>query len=207
MTRVKICGITNAADAAAAAAAGADALGFVFAPASPRRVAPDEAARIVAALPPFVAVVGVFADQPLAEIAETVARCGLHAVQLHGAEPPELARAIAVPVIRALRVRDVASLAPLADYPAQAFLLDAYVPGQAGGTGCTVPWELARQARAAVPIILAGGLTPETVGDAVRCLRPFGVDASSGLEREPGKKDHDRVKEFIAHVRRADLDT
>lgn len=207
MTRVKVCGITCAEDAAAAVAAGAHALGFVFAADSPRRVAPDAAARIIAELPPFVATVGVFVDQAPAEI-EAIARgCALHFVQLHGAEPPELARALSRPVIRAVRVRDERSLALLAGYPARAFLLDAYVAGQAGGTGQCAPWRLVEGLRAALPIILAGGLTPANVGEAVRRVRPYAVDASSGLESRPGRKDPRKLEEFIANVRRADLES
>lgn len=204
MTRVKVCGITCAEDAAAAVAAGADALGFVFAAASPRRIAPAAAGRIIATLPPFVAAVGVFVDQPAEEIEAIASACGLHAVQLHGAEPAALARALSRPVIRAIRVRDERSLAPLASYPARAFLLDAYVPGQPGGTGRAIPWRLVEGVRAPVPMILAGGLTPASVGEVVRRVRPYAVDASSGLERAPGRKDHRKLEEFIANVRSAD---
>jgi len=206
VTRVKVCGITGAEDAAAAVAAGADALGFVFAAGSPRRVEAGVAAGIAAALPPFIATVGVFVDQPLEEILEVAGRCRLQWIQLHGAEPPEFARRLPLPVIRAIRVRDEASLGPMRAYPAQAFLLDAFVEGCPGGTGRRFAWELAVLAKGAGPIILAGGLTPENVGEAVRRVRPYAVDASSGLECRPGRKDHRKLEEFIAHVRIADLD-
>ncbi len=206
MTRVKICGITCAEDAAAAARAGADALGFVFAPGSPRRASPEAIVAITAALPPFIAAVGVFVNQPLEEVIELAARCRLHVVQLHGDEDGEFARRLPFPVIRAVRVRDESSLAPLAAYPARAFLLDAFQEDRAGGTGRTFPWALALRAKAAGPIILSGGLGPENVGEAVRLVRPYAVDASSGLECLPGRKDHRKVEEFIAHVRAADLD-
>ncbi len=206
MTRVKICGITSAEDAVAAVEAGADALGFVFAPGSPRRASPEAIAAITAALPPFVATVGVFVDQPLAEIVAVATRCCLHLVQLHGDEDGEFARQLPLPVIRAVRVRDESSLVPLAAYPARAFLLDAFQEGRPGGTGRTFPWALALRAKSSGPIILSGGLGPENVGEAVRRVRPYAVDASSGLECLPGRKDHRKVEEFIAHVRAADLD-
>jgi phosphoribosylanthranilate isomerase len=205
MTRVKICGITCHDDAAAAAEAGADALGLILVPGTPRYVDPDKAARIVEGIPPLVATVGVFADHPLEDVLRLVAALRLHAVQLHGNEPAAYSRRMPVPVIRALRVRDAESLAPATTYPAHAFLLDAYVEGRLGGTGTAVPWELALRAKGRVPCILSGGLRPETVGEAVRVVRPYGVDVSSGVEAFPGRKDHRKVREFIVNVRQADL--
>lgn len=205
MTRVKICGITSAEDAAAATAAGADALGFVFVPGTPRLISPDAAARIVEGLPPFVTPVGVFVDQPLEEVLRIAAGCNLQAVQLHGDEPEDFSRRIPLKIIKALRVRDARDLRPIATYPAHAFLLDAFVEGQAGGTGVPLSWELALQARGQAPIVLSGGLRPETVGSAVRRVRPYAVDVSSGVEDRPGRKDHKKVREFIAAVRQADL--
>jgi phosphoribosylanthranilate isomerase len=205
MTRVKICGITSAEDAAAAADAGADALGLVFVPGTPRYVTPEAAARIVERVPPLVATVGVFVDQPLEEVLRVVAALRLHAVQLHGQESEAYSRRVPVPVIRALRVRDAASLQPLETYPAQAFLLDAYVEGRLGGTGTTISCELALQAKGRARLILSGGLRPETVAAAVRLVRPYGVDVSSGVEASAGRKDHRKVREFIVNVRQADL--
>jgi phosphoribosylanthranilate isomerase len=205
VTRVKICGITSAEDAAAAVEAGADALGFVFAPGTPRLVHPDVAERIVRDLPPFVTTVGVFVDQPLEDVLRIADRCTLQAVQLHGNEPEAFSRRIPFPVIKAIRVRDARDLAPIATYPARAFLLDAFVEGQAGGTGTPISWDVARQAKGKVPIILSGGLRPETVAQAVRTVRPYGVDVGSGVEASPGRKDHKKVREFIAAVREADL--
>src|SRR5712692_4770861 len=180
--RVKICGITNREDALAAVEAGAHALGFVFA-ASPRQVTPAQAAEIIAALPPFVLTVGVFVD---AEVAPTLSRCPLHAVQFHGQESPGvLAGITGVRRIKACRVATSADLELLAAYRevADAFLLDARVPGIAGGTGQSFPWPLAREAcRFGRPIILAGGLTPENVTAAIEACRPEAVDVSSGVE-------------------------
>jgi phosphoribosylanthranilate isomerase len=205
MTRVKICGITSLEDAAAAVDAGADAVGMILVPGTPRYVEPERAARIVERLPPLVTAVGVFADHPVEEVLRLVAALRLQAVQLHGNEPAAYSRRMPVPVIRALRVRDAESLAPVATYPAQAFLLDAYVEGRLGGTGTAIPWELALQAKGRVPCILSGGLRPETVAEAVRVVRPYGVDVSSGVEASPGRKDHRKVREFIVNVRQADL--
>ena len=177
--------------------AGAHALGFVFAP-SPRQVTPEAAAAIIAALPPFVQTVGVFVD---GDAARVLSRCPLDAVQFHGQEPPEELAALAgVRRIKACRVATSADLEPLAAYcgAADAFLLDAPVPGVAGH-GQPFPWPLAREARRfGRPIILAGGLTPENVAAAIKAGRPDAVDVSSGVEASPGRKDRDRVRRFIA---------
>ncbi len=204
MTRVKICGITSEQDAAAAVAAGADALGFVFVPDSPRYIRADLVERIVAGLPPFVTSVGVFVNQAVDEMLEIAARCRMQAVQLHGEESEEIARRIPLQVIKAIRVRDRESLRPVATYPANAFLLDAYVEGKAGGTGTTFPWGLVAGVTGKVPIILSGGLRPDSVEAAVRRVRPYAVDVSSGVEIRPGEKDPQKVREFIAAVRRVD---
>lgn len=204
MTRVKICGITTAEDAADAVEAGADALGFVFVPGTPRAVPPEAVARIVATLPPFIATVGVFVNRPLQEILEIAAGCCLQAIQLHGEEPAEVARSIPVKVIKAVRVKDAESLRPLETYPAHAFLLDTFVEGKPGGTGRVLPWELAAQAKVPARIILSGGLRPDNVDQAIRLVRPYAVDVSSGVEMRPGRKDRQKVREFIAAVRRVD---
>jgi phosphoribosylanthranilate isomerase len=196
--RVKICGITNREDALAAVEAGTHALGFVFAP-SPRRITPERAAEIIAELPPFVQTVGVFVD---ADVAPILSRCPLDAAQFHGDESPEaLAGITGVRRIKACRVETSADLELLADYRevADAFLLDARVPGLAGGTGQSFPWPLAREARRfGRPIILAGGLTPENVAAAIEAGRPDAVDVSSGVEVAPGRKDRARVRHFVA---------
>jgi phosphoribosylanthranilate isomerase len=196
--RVKICGITNIEDALAAVEAGAHALGFVFAP-SPRHVTPEAAAAIIEALPPFVQTVGVFVDQDVAAI---MARCRLDAVQFHGEEPPEALHCLkGARRIKAFRVAAGVDLELLAAYQdvADAFLLDARVPGLAGGTGQAFPWHLAAEARRfGRPIILAGGLTPDTVATAIEIGRPDAVDVSSHVEASPGRKDPERVRRFIA---------
>jgi len=207
MVLVKICGITNAADARAACEAGANSLGFNFYPKSPRFIAKADAAKIRTQLPAEVEAVGVFVNLPAPEIAELHRELRFNAVQLHGDESPEavadLARALKV--IKAFRVDKNFPMERFAAYPeASAFLLDAAESGQFGGTGQTTDWEAARQAAAAHRIILAGGLTVENIADAIRTVRPYGVDVASGVENKPGRKDHGRVREFIQEVRRAE---
>ena len=195
---VKICGITNLQDGLAAAEAGADALGFVFYPASPRAISLEAAAKLTPQLPPFLVKVGVFVDAPEAAVLRAIAECGLNLLQFHGAEPPEYCRQFGLMTMKACRVRDAASLEALAHYSTDAFLLDAYAPDKPGGTGAVFNWDLALEAqKLARPIFLAGGLTPENVGEAVRRVRPYGVDVSSGVEAEPGRKDHAKVRAFI----------
>lgn len=201
LVRVKICGITSVEDALAAVDAGADALGFNFAP-SPRRVTPAQAAAITRELPPFVTTVGLVVDEDPRPLLDA---CRLDAIQFHGAETPEQVAACPCRAIKAFRVRAEADLDALAGYPAAAaFLLDAYVPGVPGGTGQRFPWELAvGAARYGRPVIVAGGLTPENVAECVSMTRPYGVDVSSGVELAPGKKDPARVRAFIAAARGA----
>jgi phosphoribosylanthranilate isomerase len=200
--RVKICGITDAADAHAAVAAGADALGFVFYAKSPRSISVERAAEIIRSLPPFVARVGLFVNETAETIQAVVRNAGLDTVQLHGEETPEFAELLRsrVKVIKAFRVRDAASLASLSGYikAADAYLLDAFVPGIQGGTGSVFDWQLAIEAsRFGKPIILAGGLTVGNVTGAVAQVRPYAVDVSSGVEISPGRKDPAAVTEFI----------
>ncbi|HYL79496.1 MAG TPA: phosphoribosylanthranilate isomerase, partial [Candidatus Acidoferrum sp.] len=178
--------------------------GFVFVPGTPRAVSPEAAGRIVAALPPFVTAVGVFVDRPVEDLLDIAAQCRLQAAQLHGEEPAESARLIPLKVIKAIRVKDAGSLRRIGTYPAHAFLLDAFVEGKPGGTGSVLPWDLAAQVKGPARIILSGGLRPENVDQAVRLVRPYGVDVSSGVELRPGRKDRQKVREFIAAVRRAD---
>lgn len=205
MTRIKICGITHLEDALAAVSAGADALGFVFAE-SPRRVSPDAARDIIRSLPPFVTTVGVFVgDEPEAErIADT---CGLGALQLHdGYSAPYVERLSGRRLILGVRMRDESSLSDIPGLQhAGALLLDAWAPEAAGGTGRTFDWELAGRAAAlGVPVIVSGGLGPDNVEDAIRRIRPYGVDVASGVEASPGRKNVDKVRLFIERARFAD---
>ena len=202
MVKIKICGITNLADALLAAELGADALGFIFYPQSPRKVDPEMARAIIAQLPPFVAAVGVFVDEEAAMVRDLAARVGLDWVQLHGQESPEYCRGLGCKVIKGFRIRDEASLRLLADYQgaAQALLLDTYKKGQAGGTGESFDWRLAREARKYGRIILAGGLRPENVAQAIAAAQPDAVDAASGTEASPGKKDPVKLRAFFKAV-------
>ena len=204
--RVKICGVTNWADAKLAVDLGADALGLNFYPLSPRAVSPAGAWQIIRRLPPMVAVVGVFVNWP-AEVVHTLARAlRLDAVQLHGDEPPEEARRLAEAfrVIKAFRVGPRFRPATVARYKAaSAFLLDGFHRGQYGGTGSTADWRLARQAKRYGPVILAGGIRPENVGRAIAEVRPFAVDVASGVEARPGKKDPGALRALMREVQAA----
>ena len=205
-TRIKICGLTRVGDALAAVEAGADALGFVFVPGTPRFVTPAQAAAIVRELPPFVAKVGLFVNAEAGVVHDTVAAAGLDTVQLHGEETPEFAAALRGPlkVLKAFRIRDAGSVAQVPPYrdAVDAFLLDAFVAGAHGGTGAKFDWSLALPAKElGRPVILAGGLTPENAAEAVRQVRPFALDVSSGVESAPGHKDAEKVRRFIANAR------
>lgn len=205
-TRIKICGLTRAEDAAAAVSAGADALGVVLAP-SKRRVTLDEAAEVFADVPPLVARVGVFVDAHADEVWEAVARLGLAAVQFHGDEAPETCATAPVPVIKALRVGPDFSAERADAYrgAVSALLLDTFVPGEQGGTGVAFDWyDVAGRLPRWAPVLLAGGLGPANVGAAIRALRPYAVDVSSGVESAPGVKDHRSIDAFVAAVRAAD---
>jgi phosphoribosylanthranilate isomerase len=201
--RVKICGITNIDDARHAAACGADALGFVFYPGSPRFVDPDLARRIIADLPPLVSTVGLFVNETPARIRETVEFCGLNTVQLHGDEEPDQCCYPPCRVIKALRLRGDMQNSLFAAYPVSALLLDAFVPNQFGGTGHLCDWKQAAKVAAQYRVILAGGLNPENVEEAVRQVHPYGVDVSSGVEEKPGQKDPEKVARFIRMAKEA----
>ena len=197
MVRVKICGITCVEDALTAIAAGADALGFVFHEPSPRHVFPEQAAAIIRALPPFVQAVGLFVNADIDGVNDVADLCRLDLVQLHGDEAPEYCDRVERRVVKAFRVQDISSLEPMKRYRVAGYLLDAYSPTVYGGTGLTFNWEVARVATQYGTVILAGGLTPENVGQAVQAAVPYAVDVSSGVEAEPGKKDPDKVRQFI----------
>ena len=207
MVRVKICGITNAADALAAIDAGANLLGFNFYARSPRHIDEAEAARIRRQLPNKIGAVGIFVNAPPADVASVCASLKLDAAQLHGDESPEIVAEVArrLAVWKAFRVDPDFHLKALDEYrEATAFLFDAAHTGQYGGTGRTTDWDVARRAALGRRIILAGGLNVENVAAAVRIVRPYAVDVASGVESKPGKKDHGRMREFIQEVRRGE---
>jgi phosphoribosylanthranilate isomerase len=197
MVRVKVCGITNIEDALAAVEAGADALGFVFVPGTPRYLTANEARNIIAALPPLVTKVGVFMNAPSDEVLETCSTAGLDIVQLHGSESPDYCDSLALPVIKTVRMKDKSSLTTMPEFRVAAFLLDTYIEGVPGGTGLSFDWNLAQSALSFGPIILSGGLKPENVKEAIRMARPYAVDVSSGVESSPGHKDHNRLLAFV----------
>ncbi|HEX7316738.1 MAG TPA: phosphoribosylanthranilate isomerase [Pyrinomonadaceae bacterium] len=204
MTRVKVCGITNLADALAALEAGADMLGFNFYARSPRRVAPAVARKIIESLPDGVACVGVFVNEPAPADVERIAReAGLDAVQLHGDETPEYCQSLrGLTTIKALRVGADYHIDTAAAYGTDAVLLDAYVASARGGTGHTFDWTLATLTRERVPrLFLAGGLTPDNVATAVAAVRPYAVDVCSGVETAPGRKSPELMRRFVEQVK------
>ena len=203
-TQVKICGVTNVADALAAAEAGADMIGLNFYEQSPRYLSLATAAEISRAMSPFVLRVGVFVNPEAAQVMEAIVACGLNLLQFHGDEDSDFCTQFGLMSVKALRVRDAESLQTLENFNTDAFLLDAYAKSGLGGTGEKFNWDLAVAAQKfGKPIFLAGGLTPENVADAVKQVRPFAVDVSSGVESAPGKKDTAKVRAFIAAVRAA----
>ena len=204
MVKVKICGITNWADAKRAIDGGAELLGFNFHSDSPRYIAPAKARRIVRRLPRTVSSAGVFVNESEKRILEIAREVGLDYLQLHGDELPSLIGRLEqyLPVIKAVRARKTFRPAKLARYKrASAILLDGYSGRQRGGTGKTFDWELARRSKSYGRIFLAGGLTPENVREAIRIARPYAVDVCSGIEKKPGKKDPGRMKDFMRAVR------
>jgi phosphoribosylanthranilate isomerase len=202
--RVKVCGITSLPDALAAIEAGVDALGFMLWEPSKRYVTVEQAAAIARRLPPFVSKVGVFVDAEAAAVRGAIEACGLDTVQLHGEEPADFCHQFqpGVKVVKAFRIKDATSLQQLHGYNTDAWLLDSFVTGWQGGTGQSFDWSVAREARdAGCPIILAGGLRPDNVAEAIHEVWPFGVDVSSGVESAPGKKDAAKIKHFVEAVR------
>jgi phosphoribosylanthranilate isomerase len=197
-TRVKICGITNVDDALMAVEMGADALGFIFYPKSPRYVKIADAANICDRLPPFVAKVGVFVDELEYEIEKALRECLLTALQFHGDEPPGFCQKFPAKSVKAIRMRDESSLRLAAEYDVDALLLDTYTGDSRGGTGKVFDWSLAvRAQKLGPPIILSGGLTAENVAEAIRTVEPYAVDTASGVESAPGRKDPEKVRRFI----------
>jgi len=199
---IKVCGITRVSDALHAVEQGATALGFVFWEKSPRAVTVDRAAEIIARLPSQVITVGVFVNEPLDGIRRAAERAGLTAVQLHGDEPPSYVDALDWPVIRAVAVNEIDNVADAWSLDT-ALLVDNIDPVRRGGTGLAVDWTRAASVARTRRIVLAGGLTPENVGMAIRAVHPFGVDVSSGVESAPGVKDPDKVTQFISSARLA----
>lgn len=204
-TRVKFCGITRLRDAQQAVALGADALGFIFHPESPRFIDPEHAAEIIKVLPAFVTTVGLVVDRTTVEVNEIISRTYVDLIQCHGAESNSFCESLNRPYIKAIRVKpDSDVLALSRQYPnAKGILLDAYVPGVPGGSGQSFDWRQA-QTEDKSQLILAGGLTAGNVADAIEQIRPFGVDVSSGIESAPGIKDEQKMINFIDNVRLAD---
>ena len=203
--KVKICGITRLQDAMDACDLGADILGFNFVPASPRYLNPYTAKDIISSLPPFVTTVGIFADEELSVLNDLAMFLNLDAVQLHGSEDARYCHRVESPVLKALRVAAESDLEGVDEFDVSAYLLDARVDGVLGGSGQTFPWEVARDFCRSQKVFVAGGLTPENVGDAVRTLTPYGVDAASGVETQPGIKDPILVERFIRAARCAGI--
>jgi phosphoribosylanthranilate isomerase len=208
VTRVKICGVSDPADARRVAAVGAWALGMIFWPDSPRACSVDVAETIGADLQRRLELVGVFVNATLDEVAATADRCGLTVVQLHGDEGPaycrEVARRTGAKVMKAVPVRDAAQVHDLQRFSTDYHLLDAYSPRTPGGTGETFDWELARRHPTTPPVVLSGGLNPDNVGAAIETARPFAVDVVSGTEAAPGRKDPAKIEAFVRAVEAAD---
>ncbi len=195
--RLKVCGITSAEDARAAISGGADALGFVLA-GGPRQVTPEHLKTLTANLPPLVTRVGVFANHELGEVERILRECGIDRAQLHGDEDPAFVRSLGGRAYKAFRLRDGQDgmIEEIGRYPSGTVLLDAHVEGQLGGTGKTCDWSLAARVAARTPVILAGGLRPDNVVEAIRIVQPWAVDLSSGVERRPGEKDPAKLREL-----------
>ena len=202
--KVKICGITNKDDAFKAIKFGADALGFVFYKKSPRCISPSRARNIIDVLPPFVSTVGVFVNEKLGPLNEITAFCGLTGVQLHGDEDHHYCHRLKrynVRIIKGFRVDNLFDFKVADKFDVDARLFDAYQENQFGGTGKVFNWELLKRADMRGAVILSGGLDPDNVADGIRTIRPYAVDVSSGVEAEPGKKDHTKLELFIRNAK------
>ncbi len=199
--KAKICGMTQIKDAVFAVEQGADAVGFIFYNKSPRSVTMKLAKEIIAQLPPFVDTVGVFVNESVDRVNKIAEYCGLDLVQLHGEESPAFCRKIRRRVIKAFRVKDLQSIKLLQDYAVSGFLLDTFSDELQGGTGKVFDWNLALPAKKIGPVIMAGGLTPRNIKQAIRQVRPYGVDVCSGVEKEPGIKDPEKVRAFLENIR------
>ncbi len=203
MVKIKICGITNIDDALACTEAGADALGFNFYRKSPRFVEPAKAAEIITQLPPFVTPVALFVNEREEKIRDIQFTTGIKVLQFQGDERPDFCERFSTRVIKVFQIKDKESLKHMSHYRVNAYLLDSYKEGLHGGTGTTFDWHLAVVAKTFGKVILAGGLTPENVGEAVKLVQPYAVDVASGVEKETGVKDHARIRKFVSEVRKA----
>lgn len=199
--KVKICGMTQLKDALFAVEQGVDAVGFIFYKKSPRAVTMKTVREIITKLPPLVDTVGVFVNESAERVNKIADYCGLDLVQLHGEESPAFCRKIHRRVIKAFRVKDLQSIKQLEKFPVSGFLLDTFSDDLHGGTGKTFDWNLALPAKKMGPVILAGGLTPRNILQAVRQVRPYGVDVCSGVEKSPGIKDLEKVRSFLKNIR------
>ena len=213
-TRIKMCGTTRLTDARKAIELGVDALGFIFVPASPRYLEPEEAREITVALPPFVTTVGVFVNEGVAEIEETVDYLGLSGIQLHGDEDPDFCRQVgrALPsctIMKAFRIGEHTRESELSQFNEQVkgFVLDSYVKEKEGGTGISFDWHILARLNIRKPIVLAGGLSPENIRQALGICQPYAVDVNSGIEIQPGVKDHEKLERFVTEVRKFDDET
>jgi phosphoribosylanthranilate isomerase len=200
--KIKICGITNSADAEMAHQAGADALGFIFFKGSPRFISNDKIKSIIREIPPFVSKVGVFVNASRDEVQRAIEETGIDTLQFHGDETPEACRGFGLKTIKAFRVQGKDMLQIMPRYDVEAWLLDSFVAGERGGTGKTFDWDLAVHATSlGTPVILSGGLNPENIARAVSHVQPYAVDVSSGVESAPGKKDANLIATFIQRAR------
>jgi phosphoribosylanthranilate isomerase len=203
MTKIKICGITNLKDALLAAELGADALGFIFAE-SPRRISPQDARAIIRSLPPLIKTIGVFVNEEPPRIKEIKSFCGLDLIQLHGDESPEICQDLMPYSVKAFRIQNEKDIKNIKRYQGtvRAVLLDTFQKGKAGGTGKTFDWSLALKAKeAGLFVILAGGLGPENILEAIRSVKPYAVDINSGIEKRPGKKDPVLMKQLMEKIK------
>ena len=199
--KIKICGMTQLKDALFAIEQGADAVGFIFYKKSPRSTTMKTVRDIILKLPPLAGTVGVFVDETVERVNKVADYCGLDMVQLHGDESPAFCRKIHRRVIKAFRVKDFQSIKQLRKYSVSGFLLDTFSDNLHGGTGKTFDWNLVLPAKKIGPVILAGGLTPSNIRQAVSQVRPYGVDVCSGVEKSPGVKDPEKVRAFLTNIR------
>ncbi|MFO7607239.1 MAG: phosphoribosylanthranilate isomerase [Desulfurivibrionaceae bacterium] len=208
-TRIKVCGITDSGDLAHAVSAGVDGVGFIFAEKSPRRVEPEKARELIRKVPPFVDAVGVFVNEDPDVVTDIIKYCGLTMVQLHGQENVDYCRLMPVRILKSFAVKDDIDGSKMAAYAGEVagYLLDTYDKAMAGGTGRAFDWNLVAGLRIPGPVLLAGGLGPDNVGEAISAARPYAVDVNSGVEKSPGRKDHAMLTALVEAVRRADLQT